>query len=373
MRSTTERMIAVPSSSTTRQELDRESIQAGPAIMTPSEPRSVGRRGAFILSLDTELAWGSVPSGQVHERSWMFGATREVARALLDLLAAFEIHATWAVVGHLMLDHCRARGRVKHPELVRPRFPWFEGDWLADDPCTDARAEPYWYAPDLVESILKCPTSQEIGSHGFAHIPAGESGCSRECFESDLEAAIHAARAWGLELRSYVYPWDSVGHVDVLARHGFVAYRGTLSEPDWVENSPDWVKRSRRALRCSLPIAPLTAVPTPSHGVWNLPATTFYYHRGKAGRLLPMAARVHRAKRGIREATMLGTVFHLYFHPFNLATDPDGLLGGLESIFEFVALERAAGRLQNPTMSEYGRSLGPVPGRSRVRETRPGS
>ena len=45
-------------------------------------------------------------------------------------------------------------------------------------------------------------------------------------------------------------------------------------------------------------------------------------------------------------------IFHIWFHPYNLATDVDGLLYGLEKIFAEVSLLRSQGVLENPTMGE---------------------
>lgn len=324
--------------------------------MPRGTPESL-ERGIFMLSLDTELAWGSVPDGLWRERSWMFERTRELSKRLLALCGDFGIRSTWAVVGHLMLDGCRSHNGVSHPEFVRPGFDWFAGDWLKDDPCADVRSAPNWYAPDLVEDILNCNAPQEVGCHGFVHVPAGAKGCTRECFASDLEAAIGAAETWGIELRSYVYPLNSVAHVDVLGAHGFTSFRGDIPWPGggWSRREP--ARRMVRALQWSLPVHPLTIAPTRDLGLWNLAATTFYYHRDGVGRLLPIGARVYRAKRGLVEAIRDRTIFHMYLHPFNLATDPEGLLGGLADIFRMVADHRDSGKLDNLTMGECALEL----------------
>src|SRR2546427_343273 len=101
----------------------------GPALPTESW-LSVGRRepeqgigtlskgertemsGTFVLSLDTEQAWGSFDKGLspelVRAAEW---ENREGIPRLLDLLCRHRISATWAFVGHATLDHCSG-----HPE-----------------------------------------------------------------------------------------------------------------------------------------------------------------------------------------------------------------------------------------------------------------
>ena len=78
-------------------------------------------RGVFTLSLDFELIWGTVDVRGPEP----FRRTCEVEREvvldrLLELLAEFDISATWCIVGHLFLSSCAPRDGVNHPEIVRP-------------------------------------------------------------------------------------------------------------------------------------------------------------------------------------------------------------------------------------------------------------
>lgn len=91
--------------------------------------------------------------------------------------------------------------------------------------------------------------------------------------------------------------------------------------------------------------------------MWDLPATTVYYPRSGLGRVAPVSLRVHRAARGLQEAVEEGSIFHMYFHPFNLATDPDGLLGGLEETFQQVNAHRERDGLINTTMGDLASVL----------------
>jgi glycosyltransferase involved in cell wall biosynthesis/peptidoglycan/xylan/chitin deacetylase (PgdA/CDA1 family) len=311
--------------------------------------------GAFLLSLDTELAWGSVPGGTYRERAPLFERTRPVVRRLLDLMESYEIRATWAVVGHLFLEACAPVGGRKHPEVVRPDYDWFEGDWFAADPCTSWREAPAWYAPDLVDMVLASGEGMEIGCHTFSHVLAGDPSCGREAFESELDACLEVAGRRGLELRSFVYPRNEIGHLASLRDRGFRCYRGS-ARPDRTR-APGALGKVARGVQWTTPLPPLTARPERTKGLWNLPATTFYLHRDGPARRIPVGMRVWRARKGIEEAIAEKSLFHLYFHPFNLATDPDGLLGGLEEIFREVADRRARGEIRNPTMGSLAAEL----------------
>ena len=105
-------------------------------IMTTTE------KGLFLLSIDTELAWGGVHNGAFRKRLGHYQRTREAIRQLVALLERYEIRATWAVTGHLFLDQCRTEGGVKHPEITRPSYQWFAGDWFDVDPCGDLSTDP---------------------------------------------------------------------------------------------------------------------------------------------------------------------------------------------------------------------------------------
>ena len=194
----------------------------------------------------------------------------------------------------------------------------------------------------------------EIGCHGFSHMIIGDPGCSRECFVSEVEASQAAAKPWGVTLRSFVFPRNRAGHLDVLAEKGFRAFR-CMPAPSWRRLLPAALSNATHTV---LPVPPLTSRPNPTHGLWDLPATTFYLHRAGRARLVPVGLRVHRARRSIRRAAKTRAIAHLWFHPFNLASDPDALLGGLKEVFAEVACQRERGALVNPTMGELAQSLG---------------
>ena len=137
--------------------------------------------------------------------------------------------------------------------------------------------------------------------------------------------------------------------------HGFTAYRGV--GPAWHHRLPGLGRKVARTFENLAPFPPLTSRPTKEGALWNLPASSLYLHREGWRRKAPIALRVLRAKAGLTRAAREGSSFHLWFHPFNLASEPEGLLSGLESIFKEVARLREAGHLINPTMTEMADML----------------
>ena len=312
-------------------------------------------RGVFLLSIDTELAWGSVHNGGYRHYEAQYHRCRQVIHGLLNLLETYELKATWAVVGHLFLARCKATGGIKHPEIVRPSYAWQQEDWLSPDPCDDLEHSPLWYGTDIVRRILSCRAPQEIGCHTFSHIIVGNRGCSTQCFESELAACVQAADNLGVRLTSFVFPRNAVGHLETLGRSGFTAYRGPAHS--YLSRLPVFAQRIGHALSDLFLLPPPVSLPELQGEVWNLPSSYFYPPYTGWGRFMPVAFRVRKAKKGLERAVKEGRMFHMWFHPFNLATHPEGLLGGLEKIFAEVRRYREAGVLDNPTMGELSSSL----------------
>jgi len=312
-------------------------------------------RGAFIVSIDTELAWGGMHNGQFVRRQTQYQLSRRAIGQLLKLLERFNIQATWAVVGHLFLEECHVTNGVKHPEIMRPRYSWSSGDWFDADPCTNLESAHAWYGSDIVKQILDCKVHQEIGCHTFSHIIVGDPGCSRESIESELRLCCLEAERFGLVLKSFVFPRNSVGHLEMLAKAGFTVFRGPA--PNWFGRLPGLASRIGHLVDNLLPISPPVVLPESKNGLWNLPASYYYPPTDRWWGIVPISLRTHKVKRGLRQAVTHRRLMHMWFHEFNLATDTERLLSGLEDIFAEVSRYREAGVLDNPTMGELAHVL----------------
>ena len=306
--------------------------------------------GTFALTFDTELIWGSFDHTSPERFEQRYPGVRDVIRSLLDLLARYDVAATWAIVGHLYLSSCRrdASG-LAHPELVRPGQRWRPGDWYAADPCTSLAAAPLWYGPDIVDMIQECRVPQEIGCHSFSHILYGDPDLDTAAVDADLAACLELARARGITLRSFVFPRNVEGHHEALARHGFRAFRG--ADPNAIAGWPRPLARPAHLAMHGLGLTPPVSRPTEAlPGLWNIPGSTLFLHRTGIRRAVTRRARVRRAAAGLEAAVREGAVFHLWTHPFNIASDAPTLLGVLEEILQHAVRLRDAGRLRIETM-----------------------
>lgn len=304
-------------------------------------------KGIFILSLDFELAWGTRGKPELMPD---YLRTRQTIDRLLSLLSKYGISATWATVGHLFLGRCSPVEGVKHPELVRSSLESVGRDWLDIDPCTDAERDPVWYGKDIVEKILACPVKQEIGCHTFSHLPVDDARHTRERFSSELTACKNAATSFGVRLKSFVYPKNHVDKIDVLVAHDFAVYRGR--DKNWYAGFSPTVRRVCHVLDNYLRLPTRAVRPGFVNGIWEIPGSYFYPHAHGWAKRLPIGFRTHKALAGLNEAADKKLVYHLWLHPFNLSSDPDGLLAGLETVFKKVNELRDQGMIDCMSMGE---------------------
>jgi peptidoglycan/xylan/chitin deacetylase (PgdA/CDA1 family) len=314
-------------------------------------------RGAFVVSIDTEMAWGlaHVRDGSrgpaAASRRGDFADERRLVAQALDVFGRHGIPGTFAVVGHLFLDRCsREAGGRAHPGLARPAYPWLgDDDWYAIDPATTLAEAPSFYGRDLVEQIAACPVRQELACHGFSHAMIGDEGCPAEVLDSELEASAEAAGGLGVTLRSFVYPRNSIGHLAGLAAHGYVAYRGSRVGPPF-RGRPSWQRSALRAVDRVRPLAG-SAVQPARHaaGVWNVPQT-YLFAPATQRSWLPVGIWVRRPIARLRQAARHRSLFHLWFHPYNLTAAPERAIAALDRICARAARLRDAGRLDVVTM-----------------------
>jgi hypothetical protein len=152
--------------------------------------------GKVTLSIDLELAWGVWDTVTAQELQLAETAERPICAALVELFDRYEVPASWLVVAAL-LDEASAKPRPG--------------------------AKACWYAPDVIERIVRAKVRHEIGSHGGRHIYFDQ--ISAEEARDDLGFAKSVHRANGLGFESFVFPRSGVGHLDIVAKSGLRVVR----------------------------------------------------------------------------------------------------------------------------------------------------
>ncbi len=295
-------------------------------------------RPIFTLSLDLELAWGFVlhpehPTSALLQRNPQ--QAREAVDWLLNVLERYDIRATWAVVGHLFLSPGEGEG------LVSREIPQFSEGWLDWGFYSNLKSHPLlYYGRDVVERILSSPAKQEIGLHGFFHIPFDQ--CSYEVASAEVEMGLRAANKLGISPKSFVFPENSIGHVDILKNYRFKIYRGSTSRR--------WGKDKRPLIGLfDSAVDKIIATPvSPSYnanGVWEIPGSALFCDRNFPF-TLPWRSRL-----GLYRTILTKKVFHIWLHPRNLLMY-ERLADDLEKFLALVARRRDEGKIEVMTMSE---------------------
>lgn len=300
--------------------------------------------GSVVISVDAELGWGFHDMQSPPERRVEAG--RPGWRALCDLLERHRLPATWAVVGHLLLDDCDGR-HDGHPTppgwFARERNGW------ADRP--DLR-----FGGDLVERLLGADPDHEIGSHTFSHVPFDDPRVTAEVVRAELRAAAEAAEGRGLSpaFRSFVFPRNRMGYRDVLAECGYRAYRTNGEE--WGAARRDRLGKLRSLVGGG---ARLVEPQIDEFGMVAVPASLYLF--GFEGRLRAAAEAVwddpvaRQAERGIDAAADGEGLFHLWLHPNDLVEDRD--VDRVARVLDYLAERRNEGGLRIETMGEVADRL----------------
>lgn len=311
-------------------------------------------KGVLVISVDVEFAWGLVDVAISKGDYQRVLAEREAIRRVLELFERYEIRGTWAVVGHL----CRERVEVSDgravPEIPRPVM-WGETrDWLWQVGFGSAEV---WCAPDVIEMIREARPVQEIGSHSFGHIRYCEGGANPAAIAADIRLAKEAHCKANLEFVSFVFPYNCVGFRDDLRRAGIRAYRGhTRRWYDGIRPTALW--RLMNLLTHVVGVTPpLVRATRDEFGLVNIPDSMLLYHRQGLRRLILSGTQVRMAQRAMAAAAREGKIFHLWFHPSNIAYRMDQQCATLERILRYASELMMEGVLENLTMREIAESL----------------
>ncbi|MHC3437787.1 polysaccharide deacetylase family protein [Natrialbaceae archaeon A-gly3] len=299
-----------------------------------------------MISLDAELAWGfhdldEPPASRVENARYAWGR-------LVELFDTYAVPATWAVVGHLMLD-----GRDDH----RQRQLAMADGGLSRGFDEEETPTEWWYGDGLVEAIEDASVDHEIASHSFSHPIFEPDRLSRDAASAELESSVNVARERDFDLTSFVFPRNVVGYRDLLAEHGFTAYRGTRP-PKWHDGTPVYAAgKLASALARTSP--PIVSPEVDEHGLVDVPASFYLFSLGNGD--WPFVKPVcndllaGRARRGIDEAIDSNGVFHLWLHPNNLLYQADFDL--LEEVLVYVADRRERTDLTVETMEAVARRV----------------
>ena len=255
-----------------------------------------------MISIDTELKWGFRfhPEKQLarmlqnHEHSAI-----AAIHSLLELFEIYEVPATWAIVGKLFVER-----------------------------------------PEIINEIRGTTIKHEVGYHSWSHIRFAES--SRTAAKMELDEGLKIEEEFGIDFKSFVFPENKIGHVDLLREYGFLIYRGPNSAGRSVNKSlPIRAKNFALFKIIAPPVEPRW-----KETIWEIPSSMMFYD-------LPyFQTLTFRAKQGIKKAIEAASTFHLFIHPEDALLDPK-LLDRLEKVLQFVKTKAEKKELHPITMDDF--------------------
>ena len=297
--------------------------------------------GTVVISIDAELGWGFHDDPPADRPTDRLARSRRGWTQLAETLETYDIPATWAVVGHLFETECTG-AHVGHPSPP---------GWFAHERGDDPMDEQYRYAPELLDDLVESDLDHDIGSHTYSHVDFGADYATEDLARAECDRAIEAAEDAGVEVNSFVFPGDRVGHRGILAEAGVRCYRGTRPEPtaDSAYLAP--LRKLARATVVREP-PPLVEPEVDEYGLVNVPTSlSLFGYEGPARRLLAATVGdpvVRQAKLGVDAAASGEGIFHLRLRPSDLATEAD--LARLRAVCAHIDSVRAETDLTVETM-----------------------
>ena len=299
--------------------------------------------GRFIVSLDCEGKWGMADHLQPYHHELL--TDEAIAAAYQQLVAIFARHGIPATFAFVMAFVLTAEEREQ-----------FRNDLLGD--AEDAWLRPYreavasghiggWHQPAALE-IVQSAGVHEIACHSFCHRPLGDGSISTRGADRELESAVAVARLKRIDLETFVFPRNQVGHLEALRSHGFIGYRQRLRRPagrvgralSLAEEFNIWAAPQR-------PAAPI-------EGLVPIPSGRFLNWRFGLRAWVPASATLARWRHQLHSAAHSGSVVHLWLHPHNLITGP-GTAALLEQVLAEAAKLRDRGKIRVVTQRDYCR------------------
>lgn len=303
--------------------------------------------GIFILSLDTEIGWGLETQQQIDAYEERLNRYRDFFPRLIELLDKYQIAATWALVGHLLLE------KDEEPlEILAPYYSTLPLAKHTQSPLTNPEFFHWFYAPDIVDLIRNARTKHEIGTHTFTHVCVKDYAVTPNTWHAQMTKSEQVHESRGLQIYSIVFPKNQIDFLDTLHQYGIIAYRGL--EENWYHDLPSLLRRFLHFFDCIAAITPPTYDPAQlqiNTNLVNLPASQFLMHYDGLRRWIPNVSRIRQTIRGLDRATKYNQIYHLWFHPHNLGSS-DKMFDTLENILKEVYQRRDDGRIRVMTMQQ---------------------
>lgn len=307
------------------------------------------KTGYFIISLDTELAWGHYdcfPSPAIPMDS---SREREVVKRLLEIFDRFSISATWALVGHMFYTECEKCS-------ICPIMDW-KGKYSIFDQIYESN-NPLWYGADIVDTLLDRRSVHEIAFHGYTHRIFDRNELSEAEARNEIREWMRLSNRRSLVPTTVIFPRNKVGYLPMLKEEGFICYRGDQLMPQsfsapFIGKVLKWLDFKFQF--CIPEVYQATVEPG---GFVNLPSSRRLFGMnprisGILDRLNLNEMGIRRIIKGVEKAANEKKVIHIRAHPYEFKTEKD--FEQLILLLDSVSKEMKRDRIQSITMGGLAR------------------
>ena len=306
----------------------------------------------FIISFDCEGKWGFADHSINYERDFLTNENINKAyKRIIDILNKYGIKGTFGFVGAFTLSvdeyHENRAWFANKTETVQKWLQLFKKDMERGD-------FEGWFNPEPIK-IVDQENIHEIGSHGFTHIPLGESLISRANFLEEMHLIKQTSHFKARERMTFIYPRNIIGYTDELAKAGFIGYRDRI----YSYGSGKTIIRMLMKLKNYSSELNLIKRAQPHAKPGNLikiPSGFILNYRNGLKKEIPLGLTIKRWEHIILDAVRNNKVVHLWSHPHNFITG-DNMYELLEGVLRMVNRFKKTGMLQNVTQKEYAELL----------------
>lgn len=318
------------------------------------------KTGAFVISLDFELRWGTHLWDGKHNYDENILGAREAIPKMLSVFERYNIHVTWAIVGALFAE--------KREDLLRIVDNYFSSPEEREvmvsfiDECEnlkeDEKSDPTHFALSLIKEIKRA-NNQEIGLHTFSHFFCLDNVDNNDFLKKDTLAALELMHTQGVYPTSFVFPKNQFTSnvLTDLYNAGLRNFRGNEAHVLYKESSSAKETIFRRMLRLIDSYYNISGYHTYTLDscfegqMFNIPSSRFLRPYCRSLRLFEKA-KIARIKNAMTYASKHGEIYHLWFHPHNFGKNTNENMDNLKEICEhFQYLQKKYGFI-SCTMSE---------------------
>tara|TARA_X000000950_G_scaffold286590_1_gene395960 strand:+ start:661 stop:1530 length:870 start_codon:yes stop_codon:yes gene_type:complete len=281
---------------------------------------------SFTISIDLELAWGFWDKLNSTHLNNVVNNERIIVDQLLKIFEDFQFPVTWATVAAL----------IDNKNKMTNIF--------------DKNA---WYAPDIIEKIMKSKTKHLIASHSYSHINFNEN--SKSIIIEDFEKAEYFFKTLNILPDVLIFPRNQVAHLEILNKFNFKFYRSL--DKSWYKKVSKHSKLFGKVANIADKIFPFKTNPIKPikhlNGLIEIPSSILLISRN--GFKLPVTNinMFSKIKKGVQRAIENKECFHLWFHPSNFYYKEKKQFELLKDVLRFVNSKREQGLIDIKVLDQY--------------------